>query len=999
MRNILKGLNREQYQAVTYGEGPLLIIAGAGTGKTTVITRRIAWLIEKKLAKPEEILALTFTEKAAAEMEERVDLLLPYGMFESWISTFHAFADRILRDYSLELGLPVDFEVLSKTEQIIFLTERIHKVALKYLRPETNPTKFIPEIINLISRAKDENISPEQYFIYGQKLKRKAKGKAAKIEAERQIEIARIYGFYQKELMRQSKVDFGDQVYLCFHLLKSRPDIRKIYQKKFKYVLVDEFQDTNYIQNELLKLLAGKKGNITVVGDDDQSIYKFRGAAISNIIKFKINYQNVKQVVLIKNYRSGQQILDKAYTLIKNNNPDRLEVKNKIKKRLIAQRTSTSNNSLSKQPSGLSYQQASPGERKKSKIMLHLWETGDEEAHFIAKEIKRLRKKGIEFKEMAVLLRANASAENYIRTFNLSAIPWQFSGMVPLWQKREIRVLISFLKLLTTNNDNLAFFQLATSEIYRVPVADLIEVSDIAGRANFSMLKTAAAAKNIDISKSGQEKLKVLIDDINKFREKSKKKSAGTLLYEYLQKKKVLDDLKKESLENEVRIRNIADFFEKIKEFEKTSSDCSVFALILYLDMLLETGEKPEKQEIDPEFDAVRILTVHSAKGLEFEVVFMPELTSDRFPSRERKEQIELPKKFIKEILPQGNWHEQEERRLFYVAMTRAKTYLFLSFAYDYGGARAKKASLFLKETLGKSRLEKLEHKKQSKLKQISLFAPKKIKKEKTLPLSKTRKNKPLYLSHYAIDDYLTCPLKYKYVKILRLPVMASYPVLFGSAIHNALSEYLRAKMAGREMRPAELIASFKKYFKNEGYLSKSHQKAAYKKGEEALKKFIKIDKKYKNPPKAVEKGFHFALGKNRISGRFDVIFDDQLKKDTARRIAKNKYTNDRIIDFKSSDIYEKERAKKRVRESDQLDLYALAYKKIEGKLPARVGLYFLGSGIISQKIPKEKDLERSQKRIKKAISGIRSGDFTPRPNKFNCTYCTYAKICPYSEA
>ncbi len=345
----LKSLNPEQKKAVAYGEGSLLIVAGAGTGKTTVITQRLAWLIDQKKAKGDEILALTFTDKAAGEMEERVDKLLPYGYVDLWISTFHSFAEKILKDNAIEIGIPNDFKLLNQTEQWLLVRQNLDKFDLDYYRPLGSPTKFIHALIKLFSRAKDEAVGPQDYLKYVEELKlnidsrdfvknfldaetikslsKKEKKELVAQEIRKAEEVANAYHTYQQLLLGKNALDFGDLINYCLQLLKQRPAILAKYRQKFKYILVDEFQDTNHAQYELIKLLAEPRQNVTVVGDDDQSIYKFRGASVSNILEFKKDYPKAKEIFLIKNYRSTQDILDLSYKFIVQNNPNRLEVK------------------------------------------------------------------------------------------------------------------------------------------------------------------------------------------------------------------------------------------------------------------------------------------------------------------------------------------------------------------------------------------------------------------------------------------------------------------------------------------------------------------------------------------------------------------------------------------------------------------------------------------------------------------------------------------------
>ena len=281
---ILADLYDAQRRAVTHGEGPLLIIAGAGTGKTRVITHRIAHLIATKRARPEEILALTFTEKAAAEMEERVDVLLPYGFTNVLILTFHAFGDRLLRERSLELGLPPDVRLLNQAEQVIFLRERLFRIPLDYYRPLGDPTRHLQALVALFSRCRDEDVSPAEYLAYAEGLERQSaahpEDEAIAEEARREAELARAYAAYGELKAEAGCIDFGDQVSLPLELLRTHPAALRDCQARFRYILVDEFQDTNYAQFELVKLLAAAHRNVTVVGDDDQSIYKFRGAAL-----------------------------------------------------------------------------------------------------------------------------------------------------------------------------------------------------------------------------------------------------------------------------------------------------------------------------------------------------------------------------------------------------------------------------------------------------------------------------------------------------------------------------------------------------------------------------------------------------------------------------------------------------------------------------------------------------------------------------------------------
>src|SRR5581483_586117 len=320
---ILEGLNPAQVDGVTHDAGPLLIVAGAGTGKTTVLARRIAWLIATRRARPEEILALTFTDKAALEMEERVDLLVPYGYADVRIATFHAFGDWLLRENALEVGLTPAFRVLNRAEQVLFLRSRLFELPLDRFRPLGDPTRHLQALAGLFGRAKDEDVTPEAYLAHGEALAAEAaahpEDAAVADRAAREQELGRTYAAYQALLAREGLVDFGDQIVLPLRLFRARPYVLARYQRRFRYVLVDEFQDTNHAQFELVKLLAGGHRNVTVVGDDDEAIFRFRGASMTNILGFDRAYPDARRVVLIENYRSGQRLLDAAYRLIRHN--------------------------------------------------------------------------------------------------------------------------------------------------------------------------------------------------------------------------------------------------------------------------------------------------------------------------------------------------------------------------------------------------------------------------------------------------------------------------------------------------------------------------------------------------------------------------------------------------------------------------------------------------------------------------------------------------------
>ncbi|MEK7581413.1 MAG: UvrD-helicase domain-containing protein [Patescibacteria group bacterium] len=978
MSDILKELNPQQKEAVTTTQGPLLIIAGAGTGKTTVIARRIAYIIEKKLARPSEILALTFTDKAAGEMEERVDTLVPYGFIDTWISTFHAFGDRILRDNALDVGLSPDFKVLSRPQQVLFFQQNLFRFNLNYYRPLGNPTKFASAMLSFFSRLKDENISPDEFAKFAKSHKNQEKTESLKI-----TELARAYQQYEKYKDEANLLDFGDQVVKAIDLFKKRPAILKTYQQKFKYILVDEYQDTNFAQNQLVTMLASAHKNICVVGDDDQSIYKFRGAAVSNILEFVKNFPKAKQIVLVENYRSTQAILDSSYRLIIHNNPDRLEIKNKINKKLKSARKKTG---------------ASPQEL--------FADTISEEADLVAEEIAKLasrknrqpstvNRQPYSYRDFAILVRANSQADYFLRALNMRGIPHKFVGSSGLYQQEEVKVLISFLTAISNFEDSLNVYNLLTSDLYELPPQETLKLISFAKRKTRSLYYVLTnldkiSTEGLDITKESHAIIEKLLQDLTEAIKMSAKEKVGRILYTFLKKSGYLTRLDKEDkVEGQIKIQNIAKFFEKIKEFEQVANIQTVTQFIDYLESIRTAGDDPTTIEFDPDTDAVNVMTIHGAKGLEFPVVFMVNLISNRFPSRVRPEAIELPEKLIKESLPSGDWHLEEERRLFYVGMTRAKDLLYLTSSRDVGGKRIKKISPFVLEALDKSK-STMSPSPLSPLEKIEKFAPVARISAQTMLFDVDT----LKLTQGSMDDYLTCAYKYRYVHILRLPILKHHAIVYGAALHAAVAQFNRIKKQGKVMTLKALLEVFENAWDSEGFLTVEHEEKRKIQGKLALEEFFARESKSKDVPTLIESPFKFAVEGVTLVGRFDRVDVKPGSKIT-------------IIDYKSSENIDQERANAQAKESTQLALYALYYFKRHKIMPEKVALYFLETGIIGAYRPTEKDLQKVEKLIVETAQNIKrdtkTNHFIASPKYFGrepaCIYCAYNSICPFSLA
>ena len=957
---ILDGLNEAQVQAVTHEGGPLLIIAGAGTGKTTVITRRIAHLIASRRARPSEILALTFTDKAAAEMEERVDTLVPYGYADVQISTFHAFGDRLIKENALELGLTPDFRVLTRAEQIIFLRDHLFELPLQHYRPLGDPTRHLHAIVSLISRLKDEDVGPEEYALHAEELLAAASDEESRMEAEQHLELARTYAQYQRLMAQRGRVDFGDQIVETLRLLRTRAHVLRRYQERFRHILVDEFQDTNYAQFEIVKLLAARHRNVAVVGDDDQAIFRFRGASMSNILDFDRTYPSAHKVVLQENRRSPQAVLDAAYRLIQYNNPDRLEAAQKIDKRLV-----------SRGPGGL------PRVGRAPQYMA--FDTVSSESEWVAAWVAEEHAAGRPYKDVAVLVRANHDADPFLRALNMRGIPWTFSGNAGLYGRPEVRLLIAFLRTVAHPDDSVSLHYLASSAVYQVPIVDLTKCSTYADRRHrwlFDVLRAVPA--DVALTDDGRAAIGRLCADLERYMELARETPTGELLYQFLVDSGLMTRYAKAPAELEQEVQNVSKFFGRVKEASHVLQYDNVREFVNHLDALIDAGDDPAVAEADTDTPAVHVLTVHKAKGLEWPVVFVVNCVQNRFPSTRRPDPIEMPVGLVKDALPTGDFHEQEERRLFYVAMTRAKEALFLTSAEDMGGRRQWKVSQFV--------LEALDLPKEA-ARPFRARAVEELRRHGPAPAPGTDELEPmaaddeLTVSHRQVDDYETCPLKYYYIHILRIPLLQHHSVIYGSALHTAVEFYLRRRAAGNFTSLEDFLRAFDDAWRNEGFLTREHEEQRKRAGVAALTRFYHEEEASGQKPGAVERAFTFALGPTRVIGRFDRV--DETPEGAL------------IVDYKSSDVTEQKAADRRARESLQLKIYGLAERAATARLPAAVELRFLETGLVGRCRLTDADLLEAETAILAAAEGIRARRFEATPGYQACHYCPYNQICP----
>lgn len=989
-------LNSTQKQAVEYSAGPLLIVAGAGTGKTTVITEKIAYLIKEKLAEPEEILALTFTDKAAEEMRERVDKLINFGYAEMQISTFHSFAQRLLERYGLDIGLPVQFNLLTEIDSWLLIRKNLDKFNLDYYRPLGNPARHIHELLKHFSKCKDELITPAEYLKYAEEKKldtdakeiknqksrikiKNKNGDEKETEVERLTEIASAYHTYNQLLLDNNCLDFGDLIFYTVQLLEKRPQILAALQKQFKYILVDEFQDVNWAQYYLVQQIANKRGQLTVVGDDDQSIYAFRGASVSNIMRFKDDFPQAKEVVLTENYRSDQKILDVAYEIIQNNNPDRLEVKLNINKKLIAKKIVSSKDNIN---------------------YIHAF-TLDEEVKAVIDEIEFLKNKDAEitWDDFAILVRANNHAEPFINALEKRDIPYEFLSAAGLYRQPVILDCLNFFKAITNYHESTAIFRLLNLAFLNLPDADLHKFTGFCKKKSLSYYEGLKRAGECWLSKEAMLVVEKILKIIQDGTQRSRFEKPTIVLYGFLEKSGYLQYFTQEEEQgnrNVIRqLRQLKQFFDQLAIFEQNTPDTRVRDFLEHYEFLSQAGDKGALSQPIEMSEAVNILTVHSAKGLEFKYVFIINLVEDRFPSRDRGEAIEIPLELIKEQLPEGDSHLEEERRLFYVAMTRAKERLYLTSATCYGGVRNKKISRFLDE-LGYVVSEK-EDKKETVRLEIESKKNKETKGDFVFPFPNT-------FSFSQLKSYATCPYQYKLAHLLKVPFKGNAAFSFGQTMHSTLQEFYRRIQELNKVQQVslfgpvlstvttnktkapqieELFSIYDSTWIDDWYLSKNQREEYYIEGKKILKIFYESQKNNWSVPINLEGWFKIKIGDYLLNGRIDRI--DQIADGRLE-----------IIDYKTGKAKEKVTGD----DKDQLLIYQIAVEQLpeykQVGIPGKLTYYYLNENKQVSFFGTEEEKRELLNKLLLIIDRIHSGDFLPTPAQFICDHCDFKDICNY---
>ena len=1020
LEHLLRDLNDEQYAAVTHGEGPLLVVAGAGTGKTQVITRRVAWLIAEKRATPEQILALTFTDRAAEEMQARVDRLVPYGYATTPIKTFHAWGDELLRENAHRLGISGELRVLGRAEVVLLLREHLFELGLSRFLPLGDPTRFLGEIAGYFARAKEEAVDADKIDAFAVDLRSRATAAAAEAEtsgasdlaahaaalaalADEHGELATAFRSYRRLLATLGLLDFGDQVLLAYELLRDDPLVAARVRDRHRWILVDEYQDTNRLQGALVDLLADGRRNLTVVGDDDQSIYRFRGAAIGNILSFADRYPDAAKVVLTRNYRSSAPILAAARRLIRHNDPERLEVRLGIPKELSAEVSS---------PDALP-------------IAFRRFRTSGDEADWIAKEIKASIASGRKAKEHAVLVRANVDTVEICRSLNMAGIPWRSSGAAGLYDRPEVRLLLAGLRHAADPDASAPLFMIAADPRFEVPPAILAAAVGRARRDHRSLRESLLAAG------AAHRATAALLERLAGLVAESVERSSGEVLYRWLRESGLLGELTRAATpEADEKIRNIGRLFDVVRARSRLLELDRAPYLVRYLEELGEAGDDPSAADVDPDLDAVALLTIHQAKGLEFPVVYAANLVEGRFPARNRTARFALAAELggSDDILPRDprvleapslldEEALREERRLAYVAITRAREVLVLSSAERAtGGIRPRKVSRFVAEALDLTRAQLEEGPPLGVARDpVGALAVEPVVVAAVPPRDPAiAASGPLTLSFTAIDAYLSCPLRYHYQQRLRIPLPPHHAAVYGSALHIAVAEFHRGQMSGELPTLDALQATLERSWQSVGFISRAHEEARLAAARDALARFRAAEIAAGGAPTYIEKDFSFDVGGHRVRGRWDRIdvrpmaageratpipeisIDDDVVRQTLP-LGDDEWVT--VSDYKSGGSDDEEKATKRAREALQLQIYALAWRALTGRLPDELSLRFLDSGLVVRVPVEPKRISAARERILEAAEGISAGNMEPTPAVMTCTYCDYRELCPASKA
>ena len=920
-------LTDAQRAAVAHDRGPLLIIAGAGTGKTRVLVERYRRLRQEGVP-AEQILLLTFTEKAAREVQDRVEQedYLPAG--ERFILTYHAFAQRFLQEEGWLYGIPKAFHIVSEVRKWELMRDVLLELRPPHLFHAQRPYERIGELLKLVERAKQELVSPIEFRSWAD-----ANATLDDPVLAAQREAALVYGEYQDRLLAEERLDFDDTIYFSVQLLTQEPSVAARQSRRFTHLMVDEFQDTNFAQSRLLELLAGTERNLCVVGDDDQSIYKFRGASVANLRRFHAVFPDAAVIRLEENYRSRGPILRAAGRLI-SEDPERLE------KKLITTR----------------------GEGRPVSVLTAASVT--EEADAVAALVKTAIDEGRHRPNaIAILLRANAHLHNFARALQRQGVAYQVSGGRGFYQQPEIKDCLAYLRAVDGPDDTVCLMRLLSLPRYAV---DSVQAGRWArqardgGRRFFDLLQES--------TDGGARRLS---DDLRRFNGLALRLGVDDLFYEVMEQTHYLD-LERflgpiERLQVSANVQKLA---ELIAAYCDEHPDHHLSAYLKHLDATEAAQADEEIAPLDETVNAVHLMTVHQAKGLEFGLVIVPHLVEGRFPASRRSEGLTLPDELLKEELPAAELHLAEERRLAYVALTRAREEIVCTLAGRYEGVKDWRPSRFLTPVRGDGARELAA----SQLLAAPGAGLVEVARQVELPLNDAP---PIAaLSYTQVDTYLRCPQMYQYRFVFRLPTRPKPQMQFGRILHDALKDALGSIEHETPLTWAMVDSAYVAAWAKERFCAPEQAPSLQDLGRTYLRRAF--DAGDLSKPLLLEQPFSLRVDGLRLTGRID-------------RVDRHPDGTYEVIDYKTGSA---KRAAELQRDL-QLGVYALAAREVFRFDPLSLSYYYLEtSERVTVDKPQER-LEEDRQTIVNVAEGIRAERFPARPDRMKCSGCDFRLLCP----
>jgi len=978
-------LNDEQRRTIIHGEGPLLVIAGAGTGKTRVITERIRHLLEtKENLCGENILGLTFTKKAAGEMKARVVRATGERGKTVTLATFHSFCETLLKEADPQRV------VLETVDHWILLRRNLGRLKLDKYRRLAEPGQFLNDFVEFFSRCQDELVSAEDYRRYAEMLARELEAEGDALDEDtlaeheesvaREKEIARAYRASEELLREKKRVSFGSLITGAVALLEGDAGLRKALQERYRYILVDEFQDTNIAQLRLLELLAGESRNIFAVGDNDQAIYRFRGASFGSFRLFLERFTPWKtgkdsgkfRVSLTENYRSTPNIL-------------------RVATQVIGQNTVTAD---------FPKKTLNPNRREGEKIRIVELADEEEEARWVAGELERIHAAGGRWKDFAVLYRQHAHRDQLVRELSVRRIPFVIARLSIL-EHPLVKDVLAYLRWMARPSDDIACARVLSAPAWRLEAKDLVRLAERAAKKRGTALYDVLQAPQAELPfEASQAPLQELLQFLSEQRKTLKSRTAREILDELIEWLEVAQRASPEDYKYVMRLTEFA------KEWEPKSETRGLAEFIEYLDYFEQAGGTICLEEDTPG-DAVKLITVHGAKGLEFPHVFVLRVNNKKFPATERPRVFEFPARLMKEGGPAEQFHIQEERRLFYVALTRAEARLTLTTLAEKRG----KIPVFIEDILMEPTVKRRDviqmAPKVRTMSTSNAAGPASGAGDEFLFPASTEPPKifshiaqwaesfhppspePLQLSPSAVQNYLKCPQRYLFGYLWSLKEGPKASLSFGSIMHGTIKRFLSELRKGNKVRFEELQRIYEAEWRPAGF-EDEYQEAEYKKdGLEQLRAFHTLMMEELPRVLEQEKRFELPLDNNVvIIGRMDQV---NAMGSGGRETGK---TNDvEIVDYKTGRPLKDADAKRDL----QLSLYALAAREIFDWNPVRLVFHYLQNNQVQVTTRDAKQLDDAQKLVQQAAADIRAGEFPAKPG-FICRSCAHRRICPAHE-